>query len=178
MVVFLVSGLWHGASWTFVAWGALHGIYLVAGLITGPFRERVRRQLQVHHYETLHRVFQTLLVFSLVCFAWIFFRANSIGDSLLIVSGLASGWAAILETGWMSETRLLTGLSAGYFNLAMILILVLEVVQARPEVKIGGWSQLFWSKSTSLRWAGYVALVLAIINLGAPKSQPFIYFQF
>lgn len=178
MIVFLISGLWHGASWTFVLWGALHGTYLVAGHMTTPIRQRVSRQWHFDRYARWHRSFQILWVFSLTCFAWIFFRADSIADSWLIVGGLASGWASLLEPGWMSQTRILTGLSAGYFNLAVILVVVLEVVQSRPEVKIGQWPQMFWSNSTAVRWAGYIALVLAIVNLGAPKAQPFIYFQF
>lgn len=178
MIVFVISGLWHGASWTFVIWGLLHGTYLVVGYASQSGRKKLAHLIGLDQFPRLQAVLQNASVFILVCFAWIFFRANSLADAVTIVSGLTTGWTTVLHAGWLRELREMTGLSAGYFNTALILIVVLELVQARPQREIGDWFHMFWTRSTALRWAGYVGLLLAIINLGASKAQPFIYFQF
>src|SRR5438445_666566 len=84
----LLGGLWHGASWTFVAWGALHGTYLVVQRFVAPYYQRVIRALRVP--AAASNVFLILLVFHLTCFGWIFFRASSFANAWQILSGIAS----------------------------------------------------------------------------------------
>jgi D-alanyl-lipoteichoic acid acyltransferase DltB (MBOAT superfamily) len=176
MVVFLVSGLWHGAKWTFVVWGVLHGIYLIFSLITKSFRERAAIACGLKRVPLLHAALRTLVVFALVCFAWIFFRANSLTDAMYIVSHLTVGWENLLHAGWLREARIDLGVSDRYLALAVGLIVLLNAAEYFHEHHHFG-DQL-GRRAWPVRWAVYASLVLAIINLGAPKAEPFIYFQF
>lgn len=86
LVVFLLSGLWHGAGWTFVAWGLIHGLYRAAGVVWAHTRHTPPRQSAWTHVRT----------FLLVSFPWLFFRAPSMGDALTMLSRLPTGWSGLL----------------------------------------------------------------------------------
>jgi len=178
LIVFLISGLWHGAQWTFVIWGALHGGYLVFALATRPHRERMARSLGLERFGRLHSLLQGLTVFGLVCFAWIFFRANSLGEALYAVSHLGEGWSELLQPGGLRLARKQMGVSDRYLATAGILIVSLLIAERKPARERGQWRNMFAGQHWSLRWSFYAAVVLAVINLGAPKQQPFLYFQF
>lgn len=81
LIVFLLSGLWHGANWTFVLWGCLHGCYMVAELVLGKYLPQTVWWRQA-------------LTFCLICFAWIFFRAETVTGALALVKNLFAGWSA------------------------------------------------------------------------------------
>src|SRR5690242_189872 len=91
LVTFLVSGLWHGARWTFVVWGALHGAYLIVSLATGPVRARARASLGLARHPALLAAWQTSVVFTLVTLGWVFFRATSLGDAWYVLTHLGAG---------------------------------------------------------------------------------------
>ena len=80
LIVFLVSGLWHGAAWNFVFWGLLHAVYQIIGALTAAPRAKLTSLLRLDKHKKLHKSLQIAITFSLVTFAWIFFRANSISD--------------------------------------------------------------------------------------------------
>jgi D-alanyl-lipoteichoic acid acyltransferase DltB (MBOAT superfamily) len=84
LIVFLVSGLWHGANWTFVLWGALHGLYVVVEVWSKKARDKVA---QTFHLEesAVRTIVGTVATFSLVSFGWIFFQAKSVSYALLLV---------------------------------------------------------------------------------------------
>ena len=92
LIVFLVSGLWHGAQWTFVAWGALHGFYLLAGIWLAPLTGRLTKLTGLDRIPRLRVDLQILITFMLVCYAWIFFRADGISQALYISAHLFSGY--------------------------------------------------------------------------------------
>ena len=100
MIVFLVSGLWHGANWTFVIWGALHGFYLIVGILTSGIRHKIIKLSGLNRMPGLHRFIRTGCTFSLICFAWIFFRAESVNDAFYIVSHLFNGLPVWIN-GWV-----------------------------------------------------------------------------
>ncbi|MCB0765410.1 MAG: MBOAT family protein, partial [Flavobacteriales bacterium] len=77
MITFLVSGLWHGASWTFIIWGALHGVYMVLGQLFRTHGPRTTATVVTDRLPRSRRVLQALLTFGLVALAWVFFRATS-----------------------------------------------------------------------------------------------------
>ncbi|HZK78006.1 MAG TPA: MBOAT family O-acyltransferase, partial [Gemmatimonadaceae bacterium] len=85
-ITFLLSGLWHGANWTFVIWGALNGFYLIFSLITADLRAAVAKAVGLAQRPALHNVVRILITFGLTTFAWIFFRANSLSDALHVIS--------------------------------------------------------------------------------------------
>ena len=81
MIVFLVSGLWHGSSWNFVFWGFLHGIYQIIGGVTLNIRKKLHRLIHLDRHEKIHNFISVVITFSLVTFAWIFFKCSSITDA-------------------------------------------------------------------------------------------------
>ena len=89
-IVFLVSGLWHGANWTYIIWGGLNGVYLIAALISGSLIKKFNRVTRIDKFRGLHTFFQVTTTFVLACFAWIFFRANTVSEACLIIKKIAA----------------------------------------------------------------------------------------
>jgi D-alanyl-lipoteichoic acid acyltransferase DltB (MBOAT superfamily) len=100
LLTFLISGLWHGANWTFIIWGALHGFYFVVSALTEPFWQQLSALTRLDGLPRLKSAFAVLTTFSLVTFAWIFFRAESLRDALYIIRHLVSGWPSYLAQSW------------------------------------------------------------------------------
>ena len=98
MIVFLVSGLWHGASWTFVIWGALHGIYQIIGSFTIRPRNALLSRIGLSEKSAGVVAVRRVITFALVGFAWIFFRANSLSDATLLITKLFTAHAPITES--------------------------------------------------------------------------------
>ena len=118
-IVFLISGLWHGANWTFVVWGALHGFYLVFGLITKNKRKAIGQSIGLNNFPNLNNFLQISTTFALTAFAWIFFRADSI----------TNGWYIILHA--------ITGLYTDLYKLAHHLPLNIKLGLPKSELLIG-----------------------------------------
>ncbi len=171
-IVFLICGLWHGANWTFVVWGGIHGLYLVVGALTQRIRGKLRLFLGVNRIPKFHDLMQRGVTFLLASFAWIFFRANSLSDALYIVSHLGTGWAnmPILGSGPFNKL-LISDLNAGIISIALLLIVQLLQGERRFD---------HWLSETHpvWRWSMYYSVVLAILLFGNFGSQKFLYFQF
>src|SRR5690606_41099460 len=86
-IVFLVSGLWHGAAMTFVIWGAIHGLIIVVEKAFNKQRKSLFKRLNIQDSLT-HKIIFIPVISTIVCFAWIFFRANSFADSFVLVNNL------------------------------------------------------------------------------------------
>ncbi len=172
-IVFLISGLWHGANWTFVVWGGLHGFYLVFGLITGNFRNKINKILLLDKIPFL----PALTTFMLVTFAWIFFRAADVESAIFIVKHIFTGLPDVV-TGLIQHKPVLEfmGLGPKDLLLSFLLIIMLEAFHAVDKRK--GIASLIRQKPFYIRWAGYYGLILAILFLGVFENRQFIYFQF
>jgi D-alanyl-lipoteichoic acid acyltransferase DltB (MBOAT superfamily) len=172
-IVFLVSGLWHGANWTFVIWGALHGVYMVAGLITKSFRNRLTTIIPFKKMPLL----STVSTFGLVSFAWIFFRANDVYSAFYIVKHIFTGIPELFhEAAGRQNVVKSMGLTGEDLAVSALLILFLEAIhyfQGRMNI-----AELFMRKPLYLRWAAYYATALVIIFFGVFENRQFIYFQF
>lgn len=168
-VVFLVSGLWHGANWTFVVWGALHGFYLVFALLTADFRGKLLQALRLDRFNSAVKVSRILLTFHLVLFAWIFFRANNLADAFLIIAKISEAVTGMLRLDMMPaisfiEARallLLFGLII-FMNCYERFRRALDVRLSNRYARVAVASLLFW----------------VIMVWGAFNNQQFIYFQF
>lgn len=176
MVTFLLSGLWHGANWTFVLWGALHGVYQVAGNATRAWRERACRALGISQENRAIVVMKILITYGLVCLAWIFFRANTLGDVGYVFAHAMDGLSRPLS--YVKE-----GLGAmGIGKTVLIRLLLtgavlwgLDWMEKRKKDPIrwmDGWPKL-------LKWGVYLGYMMVMIYL-SPYDAPadFIYFQF
>jgi len=178
-IVFLVSGLWHGTSWTYVTWGALHAFFLIFALASRELRQTAAHRMGLDRVPVVQAFVQRCSVFAMICFAWIFFRADSMSDAIHIVTHLGTGWSHLFEAGWFSGACEQVGASKSYLRTSIALVLILESVQFyQSRSTQRDWRQMFAGQHWLMRWAAYAGLVLAIVNLGAPKAAPFIYFQF
>lgn len=166
-IVFLLSGLWHGANWTFFIWGALHGIYIIISRITNKYRNAIFNQLRIPQNSSIRSIFSYLITFHLVTFAWIFFRANTLSDAIYIISNLFSDVKIQLSN---------LGLDAFEFKIALALICLLTIVQF-AQLKNFSYKILI-ERSRILRWSTYYFLFMGILLLGKFGKSQFIYFQF
>lgn len=172
-IVFLVSGLWHGANWTFVIWGALHGFYLVFGLMTKNLRNKIDRSLFLDKMPFI----AVLGTFVLVALAWVFFRADTVKDAVYILSHIFSGLPELvnkLATGQSIFQYL--GLSKWDLIFSFMLIAFLESIHyLQGKINV---SQVFMQKPAYVRWAVYYSIAALIICFGVFGERQFIYFRF
>jgi alginate O-acetyltransferase complex protein AlgI len=181
-IVFVISGLWHGAKWTFIIWGALHGFYLISGIIIDKFFKPYTKLLQVEIRPILFSAFQKIMTFALVAFAWIFFRAKSFSDAIYISTHLFSNLfdglnKIILNIGNAREKDLYLNNNKQVLVIAVFSILFLELVQYL-QGKIN-FKEIISNKPVWFRWSLYYFIVIIILVFGVfDKSQQFIYFQF
>lgn len=175
-VTFVVSGLWHGASWTFLIWGALNGFYLVFSIWTGPIRVMISDSIGLSRHPHIKKFWQVASTFTLVCFAWVFFRANSVSDAVYIVTHLFSGFGNISNFNYVRAAIGSCGLSSREFFVAVSSIFFMELVHLIQ--RHGSIRHMFSEKPVWIRWGGYYALVLGIVFFGVFGANDFIYFQF
>ncbi len=178
LIVFLISGIWHGANWTFVLWGLLHGLYNVASLFTKKLRGRVVKGLHINKKNWIYKALCRVWIFLLVVFAHIFFRAPSVGAAFDIVGKIFGQ----LQLRGFSLSGLFAG-GAGDradFVVALIAIAVLiavDVLSQRHDL-----IERLTSRPLALRWAVYIVglLIVLIFGIYGPQydAAPFIYFQF
>ena len=176
MIVFLASGLWHGASITFILWGFLHGSYQILGDILKPLKEKIIKVFNINTSVFSFKLFQNILTFILVNFAWIFFRANSFSDLIIILKNLFVFNPWILTDGSLYNL----GLESGDFFMAIIGILIvvfMDYLQSRINLlnKLSEQNLIF-------RWSVYVISIIFILIFGiygnSYSEAQFIYFQF
>jgi alginate O-acetyltransferase complex protein AlgI len=168
LITFMVSGLWHGANWTYVVWGALNGFYLVFGHWTAASRNRIHTWSRIRRDSHIALLFRVTLTFVLTCIAWIFFRASSLPDALAILTRIG--------TEWNTAGRSVQSLTAFDATVLLIAILTLEVVQlgremAKHRTQMPGLP-------VYLRWTAYYALIGSVLVFGVFQRSQFIYFQF
>jgi len=179
MIVFLVSGLWHGADWTFIVWGGLHGAYQIIGDITKPAKKKLETRLKVNTHATSYKLVKVAITFALTCFAWIFFRADSITIALTYIERLFTcpdPWA--LTTGLLYSI----GLDRQEMNILLIsigVLLFVDIMKRRKNIRIENIAdnQNFWVRGMII-----FVLIFVVIVFGAYgysfDAQQFIYFQF
>ena len=168
MLVFLVSGLWHGANWTYVIWGALHGSYLVMALQFKRFFGRFSFN------ETPIVIFLNwLITFHLVSFAWIFFRANSVNDATYIIRRIFTNSCKLQYESSISADES-GGPEQLKFYLALAFLFLIFDFATRSSIV----TQLWFRAPAPFRWTGYVCAILAIVIGGRFAATQFIYFQF
>ena len=179
LVVFLLSGLWHGASWTFVVWGALHGFYLVSGVAIRALRARFFASAgEMTGYAS--RLVKTLFTFHLVAIAWIFFRADSLHEAIWMIGRILADIAHPAEV--IEQLRhppfgpwepIFTVFN---LRLSLLLIIAMEAVQLLQHKKRD--SRGFDYAPVWVRWAAYYGVILVILWIGDLGAKSFIYFQF
>ena len=157
MITFLVSGLWHGADWTFVVWGGLHGTYQVIGNMWSKYVHKPE-------YKTaFSRIVGTVSCFVLVSIAWIFFRANNVTDAFTIIGKIFTDHGApVVEK------------SVFIYGFTALFILIFKDTKDNFNWKIN----FMHSKHTVVRYISTAALIVYVLLFGSFANGQFIYFQF
>jgi alginate O-acetyltransferase complex protein AlgI len=177
-ITFVISGFWHGANWTFVIWGALNGFYLIFSIWTKDIRQWFIDRIGLAKMPKLLHCLQTVGTFSLICFAWIFFRSKDFGEAWYIITHLFSGWGKV-----QTYFAQIVSLSLDCYDfkktgliLSILSLFFLEMVHSMQRHQTE--RSLFSEKPLWIRWSLYHVIVLGIIFFGEFGNNQFIYFQF
>ena len=163
MAVFAVSGLWHGASWTFVAWGLLNGLYVASTVVV----QRLRPSWHAA-WDRLPVPLQVFATFHLVLLTWVFFRATSLADAWTVMTRIAGAGASLPLQVWQrlgTDHVVMLVLCAGMF--------AVEWFEEREPVRLR-----LLRAPVSLRWAYYYAIVGLLLVCGSWQVRQFVYMQF
>lgn len=181
LITFSLSGLWHGAEWSFVVWGALNGLYQVVGSLTAPFRGRLETCLGLDPDGWLRRWWKRLVTFALVDFAWLFFRANSFltGVGMLRQAAVNPGLSALRDPLAMITVENL-GMGRKDFAvllLALVVLAAVDTLRQRVDLKA-----VLDRRNIVVRYAVYYVIIFTVLIFGiyGPEfdAASFIYFQF
>ena len=175
MTVFVVSGLWHGANWTFFLWGALNGWYLVLA----NWRRKIFSNGVTKDKSFISIALSIFITFHLVCFAWIFFRANSVGDAFYIIVNMTSGWrfdvaymAGLIAPFGGGNLAISTFFTSLFFVVIMFFVHLIE--EYRPKMIIN-----YWKNSAYFSPICFGIMLASILLFGRLFNEAaFIYFQF
>lgn len=176
LTTFLVSGLWHGANWTFVLWGGIHGLYQILGGVSFSERSKIKKKLGLYNTKIMNLLI-ILITFGLICLGWIFFRANSLSDAVYVVKNILAGLRGWADKQYIYEVITGMGLNLYEMTIAATAILFLVISEAfcgnKPVYNV------IESKSAALRLIFYIITAVFILSAGVfYEAGAFIYFQF
>jgi len=175
-IVFVISGLWHGAALTFIIWGAIHGLVLMIEKATFRIKQPIFNKLGLNTKNTSNHLFFGIIIFFIVCLAWVFFRANTLNDSVYIIKGIFTDFN--FGDIFNKETYLI-GLRPNEFRviiLSIIFLFTAELLHLKYNL-----IELLNKQGLIFRWSFYISIVLVIVLFGVygdENIQEFIYFQF
>ena len=172
MIIFLVSGIWHGAAWTFVIWGAVHGLYRIIGEITAKPREKLLSSIGLSSENIVVRCVRTVITFVLVCAAWVVFRANSVSDVGTLFTALFSFRGSLSETLAIME-----------LDIYRILLICISVITLLLLDRVLVWGDEKDRSEVITKNGAFVYFVWAIVIcwvllLSRDMVSSFIYFRF
>lgn len=162
-IIFIVSGFWHGANWTFIVWGALNALYYLPLMLSRQNRANLDIAAKGRNLPAAGEIRSMLVTFAITVFAWIFFRAENISHAVSYIGGIFS--ASLLTVPEILPVRVL--ITIGFF-------MVIEWAGREQQYAI---ERLFLKSGRILRWGFYFLLAWAIFYWGG-KGEEFIYFQF
>ncbi|WP_397362221.1 MBOAT family O-acyltransferase [Olleya sp. R77988] len=163
-IIFLVSGFWHGANWTFIVWGFLNALYFLPLLLAKRNRNNLNIVAQDSNLPSIKEIMQMGVTFGLTVLAWVFFRAENITHAWLYLKGIFNSSLLTLPT--IRPTNLIV---------LIFVFIVLEWIGRRQQFAI---EVMLLKKPKAIRWAFYMLIVALIFVFSTEKQQEFIYFQF
>jgi D-alanyl-lipoteichoic acid acyltransferase DltB (MBOAT superfamily) len=162
-IIFIVSGFWHGANWTFIVWGFLNALYFLPLMLTKRNRLNLEIVALNKILPSIREFFAMGITFSLTVFAWIFFRANSIAHAVTYVKDIFT--SSLFKIPEIRPTYLI------------LLIFVFMVIEWMGRNHKYGIETFLLNKPRSIRW-GFYMIIIASVFIFSNKQQEFIYFQF
>jgi alginate O-acetyltransferase complex protein AlgI len=194
MVIFILSGIWHGANWTFIIWAGLNGLYSLASIWTESIRARFVSLIGLTKVPKLHTAIRIVITFLLFTFAGIFFRANTTADGFYIISHLFSGFGDLFKIIAALDYEKLKlflviqnkvtflGFAKPAFLPEMITLALtiiawatIEIIQENSKRRL---RDIISEKPWYIKWALYYLMLFALLFLGVFANQQFIYFKF
>lgn len=179
MITFLLSGLWHGASWNYVVWGGLHGLYQVAGEALAPVRKKLVGLMGIKTKCESYKLTQIFVMFVMTTFAWIFFRAPSLADAVGYIERMCTRWNPwVLFDGGIYQLGV-NRFQANILLVSLVILLLVDLIRYRKNMRIDAFlaAQNLW-----FRWFVVLVLLVLIVVYGAYgysfDAKEFIYFQF
>lgn len=170
IITFLISGLWHGASWNFIVWGGLHGMYQVIGDITQAFRNKLYKKINIRTEVFSFKLGQIFVTFVLTTFAWIFFRASGASAALYILKRIIFDFNFFSLLGGFLGINKITLIS-------IVLLLAGDILWSKFDIL-----KILAQQNAVFRWIVYFFIVLLILVFGIYGTDyvqtQFIYFQF
>ncbi|MFT5891884.1 MAG: alginate O-acetyltransferase complex protein AlgI, partial [Dokdonia sp.] len=162
IIIFLVSGFWHGANWTFIVWGGLHALFFIPVLLTNKNRKNLNQVASDSTFPKIRELFQMLLTFALVVIAWVFFRANTVTEAFQYIKRLFSNFHFSIE--YLNIERYTIEMS-----LVIFIFIGIEWFNKKQEHPFVG----YW------KWPKIILIIILLLTLGVYSDhQDFIYFQF
>lgn len=166
-IIFIVSGFWHGANWTFIAWGTLNALYFLPLLLTNNNRNHIEIVAEGKYLPTLRELMQMLITFTLIVFSWIFFRAENIDHAVRYISGILSPS--------LFDVPNFHGMFSALITIVLIAVFVIIEWKGRTDQYAIEHLGLKWKRP--FRYAMYYSIIVALFWFGG-REQQFIYFQF
>jgi len=171
LITFVVSGFWHGANWTFLVWGGLHGSYLILSIVLSQIRGKTASLLGITKVPFFYNIWKVFVTFHLALFAWIFFRANSLFDAFLIIKKI--GYSILNIPILLNDfsTLFLANVSRDYIFVICLLVIM------------NTYDWMLWRKFRFLKNRIFNTVEISlqfwfIVLFGVFNNQQFIYFQF
>ncbi|MBS2212131.1 MBOAT family protein [Carboxylicivirga mesophila] len=171
-IIFIVSGFWHGANWTFIAWGLLNALYFLPLLLSGNNRKNLNPVADKRILPSVKELFQIILTFALTSLAWVFFRAENIQHASDYLTHLFGG--LYLKQN-LVDTYVLIFYKAGYLIVLLMVFIILEWLGRNSKFAI---EHLLIRQNRFVRWTFYYCIIIVIAFYMPTTESPFIYFQF
>ena len=178
MIVFMISGIWHGDGWKYLIWGGLNGFYQVAGEVLSPVRKKIVRALRLDKMGKVYKVMQVMVTFVLVDFAWLFFRADSTGRALRMARAMITEfklsvlWDGSLYTLGIKQAEFI------FLLLAVALLVAVDWLHYHRRYVLDLMKDWHWTVRTCL----YAGLLMSVVIFGVfgvnYDEGTFIYFAF
>ncbi|MFN3020030.1 MBOAT family O-acyltransferase [Chryseobacterium sp. TY3] len=165
-IIFIVSGFWHGANWTFIFWGFLNALFIMPSIVMKTNRNNLEIVAGDRMFPTFGELVKMIVTFSLTVFAWIFFRANSVAHAFEYIGGIFN--KSLFHFPELKKSALATLILVG-------LLLVVEWLGRRNDY---GIEKLLLNQKTWIRWSFYAFIIMLIALFLQTEESPFIYFQF
>lgn len=159
MIVFVISGLWHGANYTFLIWGAMHGVFMI--IERELYGQKIK---QIEAGLSFANIIRMLFTFCIVTIAWVFFRSDSVGDAVYVVRSIFSSYGVpFIDSATMVY--------------AFLFILIVFLHDYKEEF-CKSHSSLLNADNVVVRWGAYVIIIVLVLLFGVFDGSSFIYFQF
>lgn len=188
LITMFLGGLWHGAKWSLVLWGIVHGVYLVFSYSTKKFRKKMVAKTGLKKFPVFYRFIKVFITFNLVSFAWIFFRADTIRDAFYIIGNLHRGTLRFLGNSLghlifslnlspLQKLCVKIGIRPFDFFMVILAVFILAIFDYARQKNGDIWTRLK-TKPPIFRFVIYYLLIMSILLFAVLDGGQFIYFQF